>query len=172
MSISNDDAVVIQALKIAKHLNAIRKTLAKHHDPAFDKLCVTINHQPENDIGQRMVEVKMTERQEQCLRLLVHGHSNKQIARMIGISEGTAKIHIKRLYQTLGVQNKMQAAAYGAIHFRHEIAMTERLQQILSKPGASERLRLAGEKLTGNGKSTRRRQHNHVRHVRKALEVA
>jgi DNA-binding CsgD family transcriptional regulator len=36
----------------------------------------------------------MTEREIACLGLLVHGHSDKQISRMLGISEPTVRFHL------------------------------------------------------------------------------
>lgn len=50
-----------------------------------------------------------TERQLRVLRLLAEGKPNKVIAREMGISEGTVKIHLAALYRTLHVANRTEA---------------------------------------------------------------
>jgi DNA-binding NarL/FixJ family response regulator len=40
--------------------------------------------------------------------------TNKEIARKLGISSGTIKIHLAALYRVLGVRNRQTAAAAGA----------------------------------------------------------
>ncbi|MGI9046402.1 MAG: response regulator transcription factor [Burkholderiales bacterium] len=52
----------------------------------------------------------LTPRQLQVLALLVQGAPNKVIARALGISEGTVKIHLTAIFKTLRVQNRSQAA--------------------------------------------------------------
>ncbi len=52
----------------------------------------------------------LTRRQTEVLVLIVRGHSNKQIARIMRISEKTVKTHITAIFKTLGVINRTQAA--------------------------------------------------------------
>lgn len=52
---------------------------------------------------------KLTERQRDVLMLLVQGKVNKVIARELGISEGTVKIHLASIYGALSVGNRMEA---------------------------------------------------------------
>ena len=56
----------------------------------------------------------LTPRQRQVLVLLVRGLSNKEIARSLGLGEGTVKIHMAALFRGLGVRNRQAAAAAGA----------------------------------------------------------
>jgi len=53
--------------------------------------------------------VELTRRQQQVLFLLHKGYSNKRIAREINLMEGTVKIHVAAIFQTLQV-NKRTAA--------------------------------------------------------------
>lgn len=53
----------------------------------------------------------LTERQHQVLQLLAFGKSNKEIARMLRIAEGTVKVHITAAFRLLGVHNRVSAAA-------------------------------------------------------------
>jgi DNA-binding NarL/FixJ family response regulator len=51
----------------------------------------------------------LTSRQADVLRLLAHGLPNKSIARQLGISEGTVKVHLLGIFRALGVHNRTQA---------------------------------------------------------------
>ena len=53
---------------------------------------------------------KLTERQMDVLHLLSNGESNKAIARKLGLSEHTIKIHISAIFKALGVNNRTAAA--------------------------------------------------------------
>lgn len=51
----------------------------------------------------------LTERQRQVLGLLAKGKQNKLIARELGLSEHTVKIHVTAILKALGVANRTQA---------------------------------------------------------------
>jgi DNA-binding NarL/FixJ family response regulator len=55
----------------------------------------------------------LTHRQLDVLRLLVEGRSNKEIARILGLGEGTVKTHVAALLRVLKVQNRSAAAVTG-----------------------------------------------------------
>lgn len=62
------------------------------------------------------VEATLTHRQIDVLDLLSNGESNKTIARKLGLSEHTVKIHITAIFRALGVNNRTEAAlAYRAL---------------------------------------------------------
>lgn len=52
----------------------------------------------------------LTERQRQVVRLLSKGHPNKVIARELGISPSTVKVHVHAAFRALGVHSRMAAA--------------------------------------------------------------
>jgi two-component system nitrate/nitrite response regulator NarL len=52
----------------------------------------------------------LTERQIEVLAFIARGLSNKAIARALGLSEKTVKVHVGGLFKALGVANRMQAA--------------------------------------------------------------
>jgi DNA-binding NarL/FixJ family response regulator len=58
--------------------------------------------------------IDLTPRQGQILDLIVAGQSNKTMARNLGVSEGTVKVHVAALLRALGVPNRSAAAAWGA----------------------------------------------------------
>ena len=54
-------------------------------------------------------EYGLTQRQMEVLTHLAAGLSNKEIAEAIHLAEGTVKIHVAAVYQTLRVNNRMEA---------------------------------------------------------------
>lgn len=54
----------------------------------------------------------LTEREREILSLLADGRSNKEIARELGISDATVKVHIKHLLRKLGVKSRLEAAVW------------------------------------------------------------
>lgn len=54
--------------------------------------------------------VSLTPRENDVLRALCAGKTNKQIALDLGLREPTIKLHVKTLYRRLGVNNRTQAA--------------------------------------------------------------
>lgn len=52
----------------------------------------------------------LTERQREVLRRLGQGYSNKQIARDLGVSENTVKVHVAAILRALGASNRTEAA--------------------------------------------------------------
>lgn len=64
---------------------------------------------PTNAIDELIL--KLTERQKEVLLLLREGDSNKHIARKLDVSEGTVKLHVRAILQTLNVANRTQAVA-------------------------------------------------------------
>jgi DNA-binding NarL/FixJ family response regulator len=58
----------------------------------------------------------LTDREEEVLRLVQSGLANKQIGRQLGISERTVKAHLTKIFSTLGVADRTQAALWAAEH--------------------------------------------------------
>lgn len=56
----------------------------------------------------------LTARQRQVIRLLSQGHANKVIARELGISPSTVKVHVHAAFRALGVHSRLAAVA--ALH--------------------------------------------------------
>lgn len=55
-------------------------------------------------------ETELTGRQREVLWLLSQGKSNKEIARVLDLAEGTVKIHCMAIFQKLNVRNRTEAA--------------------------------------------------------------
>jgi DNA-binding CsgD family transcriptional regulator len=67
-------------------------------------------HQAYLDAERRRHPVpRLTPRQWELLRLLAAGHTNTQIARRLGISEGTVRTHLENIYEKLHVSSRTAA---------------------------------------------------------------
>lgn len=58
----------------------------------------------------------LTQRQREVFALLAQGKSNPEIARELGVSAHTVRIHISAILRALGVSNRTQAAVMAASH--------------------------------------------------------
>ena len=73
----------------------------------------------QGDIITPVVEspfAKLTPRETEILALLAEGQSNKVIARNLGISDGTVKLHVKSILRKLGVHSRVEAAVIAVEH--------------------------------------------------------
>ena len=57
-------------------------------------------------------EVSLTEREREILECLAKGLNNKTIARALGISDTTVKVHIKHLLSKLKLTSRLEAAVW------------------------------------------------------------
>ncbi len=57
--------------------------------------------------------VRLTRRETQLLRLVGQGLSNKEIADILFLSEGTVKYYFSRLFKKMGVNDRFELALYG-----------------------------------------------------------
>ena len=53
----------------------------------------------------------LTPRQEEVLQLMCAGKTNKEIARLLDLTEGTVKLHVRAILQSLGANNRTQAVS-------------------------------------------------------------
>jgi two-component system NarL family response regulator len=65
-------------------------------------------------LAQRAQEEPLTEREEQSLKLLAEGLSNRAIGQALHISESTVKSHLKSLFVKLDATSRAEAIALAA----------------------------------------------------------
>ena len=58
----------------------------------------------------------LTPRESEILSLLAEGQSNKVIARNLGISDGTVKLHVKAILRKLNIHSRVEAAVIAVEH--------------------------------------------------------
>jgi DNA-binding NarL/FixJ family response regulator len=120
LSGSDSTAHVEKALQIGA-AGFISKAVAEHEFAnALNIICAGGIYPPP---GKRRVDAGDTEpgadqldqsaaltvRQREIFDLLGHGLSNKGIARELGLSENTVKVHVSAILRTLGLDNRTQA---------------------------------------------------------------
>lgn len=73
---------------------------------------------PTTNSHLRELVERMTDRQRDVFALLAQGKSNPEIAKDLGLSSHTVRIHISAILRALGVSNRTQAALLAADHGR------------------------------------------------------
>ncbi len=81
---------------VAKELAGVLARVVQGDAPAPGK--------PDNQLAE------LTPREREILKHLAEGQSNKVIARNLGISDGTVKLHVKAILRKLGVHSRVEAA--------------------------------------------------------------
>lgn len=69
----------------------------------------------------------LTDRENQIMRLVSEGLSNKEIGRRLNITDGTIKVHLHHIFQKLQISNRTVLAALA-------IAYDERAGFLKDKP--------------------------------------
>ena len=102
-----------KSMPAASLLNALRfMALGERYIPVdfvFDAVGAEVPHAPRPSSSSALA-ASLTPREKQVLVALCRGCTNKEIARDMGLSEPTIKLHVKTLYRRLGVSNRTQAA--------------------------------------------------------------
>ena len=65
-------------------------------------------------LAEHTPRVALTPRELEVLGLLARGHSNPEIGRLIGRTEGTVKVHVKNILQKLDVGDRTEAVTVAA----------------------------------------------------------
>ena len=73
-------------------------------------------------LAERAGRVELSDRERQVLEAMVRGRSNKEIAHALGISENTVKVHATRVFEKLGVADRLEAVTVairrGIVHIQ------------------------------------------------------
>jgi len=65
------------------------------------------------------VETVLTAREREIVSLVAEGRSNKEIARHLGVSDGTVKIHLHNIYRKLEVSNRTSLSVLALSYPNH-----------------------------------------------------
>lgn len=114
ISKSEDNHVVVSAIE---HVlegglyfpTSISNGLSSNHPQAQDRI---IGRKNDTSFGEGAFH--LTARQYQLLAYLVEGWTNKEIARVLNVTEATVKAHVTAVLKALNVKNRTRAAA--AVH--------------------------------------------------------
>lgn len=125
-SVSDNETDILQALKF----NA-DGYLLKDSEP--EELIEKINHAIRGEfvISEPLTQIlakslrpqkrvnaidSLTQREVENLKLIASGKSNKEIARKLGITEATVKVHNKNLFKKLALKSRVEAAMWAVEH--------------------------------------------------------
>jgi len=64
----------------------------------------------------------LSQREEQVLDLLARGLSNRDLAKALKLSEHSVKNHLFRIFDKLGVSNRMEAVLYAMSHSKQKVS--------------------------------------------------
>lgn len=79
----------------------------------------------------------LSQREREVMLLAASGISNKEIARRLGVAEGTIKLHLHRVYQKLGIRSRFAlAVAVRNIPSTEALSSAQRLPRAMSKRGS------------------------------------
>jgi DNA-binding NarL/FixJ family response regulator len=95
-------------------LAAIRSA-AQGHSPLDPRVARTILHTRRG----ASPATELTDREQEVLTLVGRGLANKQIARALGIREGTVKAHLTSVFQRIGVRDRTSAALWARTNLPH-----------------------------------------------------
>lgn len=59
---------------------------------------------------------QLSPREREIIAKVAHGHTNKEIARQLGLAESTVKIHVQGILRKLHLTSRVQAAVYAVEH--------------------------------------------------------
>jgi DNA-binding NarL/FixJ family response regulator len=82
-------------------------------DPSIARLVMQSlpgNAQPAHSQTKRRYNTQLTEREQEVLKLIVAGKSNKEIAQALDVTGHTAKAHVANIIQKLSVDDRTQVA--------------------------------------------------------------
>jgi DNA-binding NarL/FixJ family response regulator len=123
-----DSSQMLEAIRLG-----VRGVLLKEQAPSLVVQCVREVHAGETWIGKqsyagvledllrRGVERDaaagvLTPRESQLAALVARGLRNREIGDQLGISEGTVKIHLHRIYEKIGVANRVELTLFAQKH--------------------------------------------------------
>jgi DNA-binding NarL/FixJ family response regulator len=82
----------------------------------LEQLLRSLSHPRSLKVTNLMGDSLLSQREEQVLHLLADGLSNRDLAKTLKLSEHTVKNHLFRIFDKLGVSNRMEAVLYAISH--------------------------------------------------------
>jgi two-component system nitrate/nitrite response regulator NarL len=81
------------------------------------KLADSLRAPPKDNIAVADTNpAKLSPREREIIVMVAHGSSNKEIARVLNLSESTIKIHVQGILRKLHIAKRVQAAVYAVEH--------------------------------------------------------
>jgi two-component system nitrate/nitrite response regulator NarL len=123
LTVSDNDEDVVQAITYGADGYLLKDMLPEHiiekiKDAALGKMVISEKLTSVLADALRKGDTKpnilssLTSRENEILRYIAKGLSNKLIARELNISDGTVKVHVKHILKKLGLSSRVQAAVW------------------------------------------------------------
>jgi DNA-binding NarL/FixJ family response regulator len=90
----------------------------------LDQLLRSLTHPRSLKVTNVMGDSLLSLREEQVLHLLADGLSNRDLAKTLKLSEHTVKNHLFRIFDKLGVSNRMEAVLYAISQREQRVSAT------------------------------------------------
>lgn len=113
---------------LCKCIRCVYKGQTWANNEVLGHLVASLSRPKSTDVTDSCGRRLLTTREQQVLHLLAEGLSNSQLAEALKLSEHTIKNHLFRIYDKLGVSNRMEAVLY---------ALTPRNTQPVESPQRS-----------------------------------
>jgi two-component system, NarL family, response regulator LiaR len=94
--------------ELIKAINDVNQGVSSLHPTIARKLISEINQPSE----LKPTEDPLSEREVEVLKLVARGFSNKEIAQMLVVSDGTVRIHVSKILNKLHLASRTQATLY------------------------------------------------------------
>ncbi len=124
LTVSNSEADIVSALRcgadgyLLKDMEPEEILIKLHHalegqtvlDETISTRLATLLR--EDNLTPSPGQVEFTAREEQIVALIAEGKNNKLIARQLGISDGTVKVHVKNILRKLNLSSRLETAVW------------------------------------------------------------
>lgn len=107
---------LLKGVPFEELLEALRAVASGEMLLSREALTHSLRAVSENTATSRDLIHPLSTREEEVLRLLSTGLSNREIGRLLFISESTVKTHVEHIIGKLGVSDRVQAAVWAARH--------------------------------------------------------
>jgi DNA-binding NarL/FixJ family response regulator len=109
---------ISKAYPVEQMVAALRRVLAGEivEPSALSPPSVGIDVPVGPPVSARAKDLGLSQRQGEVLALMAKGQSNREVARVLGLTEGTVKIHVTAIFKALGVSSRTQALVALARH--------------------------------------------------------
>jgi two-component system, NarL family, response regulator LiaR len=95
---------------LVEAIRAVHRGEARLHPEVMRKLMEQVARQPRS--GEAAKGLQLTQRENEVIRLVAGGKNNREIARILVISEKTTKAHVSSILGKLGLDDRTQMAIY------------------------------------------------------------
>ena len=114
-----DAGALAYAVKTA-HPEDVAATIRQTFDHTIFLAKTTTNGEPPSSVvpvgAGEDDDVALTRREREILALVAEGHSNRELARMLWVTEQTVKFHLSNIYRKLDVSNRTEASRWAHRH--------------------------------------------------------